>query len=59
MHLFSLEVFTYQQGTIELTPDKSKLIFPNRVLSPGTATVFDIAGSEPVLLIKNGHGNFG
>lgn len=56
---FSLGVSTYQQGAIELTPDKSKLIFANRGLSPGTAAVYDITGSTPVLLIKNGHGDLG
>jgi len=56
---FSLGVFTYQQGAIEITPDKSKLIFANRGLSPGTVAVFDITGSDPVLLIKNAHGTLG
>ena len=56
---FSLGVSTYQRGAIELTPDKSKLVFANRGLSPGTAAVYDITGSEPVLLIKNGHGDLG
>lgn len=56
---FSLGVSTYQQGAIELTPDKSKLIFANRGLSPGTAAVYDITGSAPVLLIKNQHGSLG
>ncbi len=56
---FSLGVFTYQQGAIELTPDKSKLIFANRGISPGTTAVFDITGSDPILLIKNQHGSLG
>jgi len=56
---FSLGVSTYQRGAIEITPDKSKLIFANRGLSPGTAAVFDITGSDPVLLIKNEHGTLG
>jgi DNA-binding beta-propeller fold protein YncE len=56
---FSLGVSTYQRGAIEITPDKSKLIFANRGLSPGTVAVFDITGSDPVLLIKNEHGTLG
>ena len=56
---FSLGVSTYQQGALALTPDKSKLIFANRGLSPGTVAVYDITGSTPVLLIKNGHGDLG
>ncbi len=56
---FALGVFTYQRGAIELTPDKGKLIFANRGLSPGTAAVYDITGSTPVLLIKNAHGALG
>ena len=56
---FSLGVSTYQRGAIEITPDKSKLIFANRGLSPGTVAVFDITGSDPVLLIKNAHGTLG
>ncbi len=56
---FSLGVFTYQRGAIEITPDKTKLIFSNRGLSPGTAAVFDITGATPSLLIKNAHGDLG
>jgi hypothetical protein len=56
---FAFNVSHYQRGAIEITPDKSKLIFANRGLSPGTAAVFDITGSDPVLLIKNEHGTLG
>lgn len=56
---FSGGVFVYQRGALEITPDRSKLLFANRGLSPGTVGIFDISGEAPELIIKNGHGDLG
>jgi len=56
---FALGVSTYSKGAVELTPDKTKLVFANRGLSPGTVAIYDITGSSPILLIKNDHGALG
>ncbi|TVZ38117.1 hypothetical protein P886_2470 [Alteromonadaceae bacterium 2753L.S.0a.02] len=56
---FSGGVFVYYRGALELTPNKDRLVFANRGLSPGTLAVFDISASEPQLLIKNAHGALG
>lgn len=59
MDMFSQGVNTYHRGAIELTPDKSRLVFANRGLSPGTLAIFDVTSDTPNLLIKNGHGDLG
>ncbi|WP_317932889.1 hypothetical protein [Halioxenophilus sp. WMMB6] len=50
---------TYTRGAIELTPDRSKLIFANRGLSPASTGVFEVTPSEPQLLIKNDFNTLG
>jgi hypothetical protein len=57
---FSDGVFTYSKGALELSPDKNRLVFANRGISPGTLAVYDVSGgATPQLLLKNGHGDLG
>jgi YVTN family beta-propeller protein len=56
---FSLGVFIYQKGLLELSPDGNTLYFANVGLSPGTLAAYDVSSIDPVLIYKNPHGDLG
>ena len=57
--VFSEGVSIYAGGLLEISPDRNKLYFANRGLSPGTLAKFDISTATPALLVKNPHGALG
>ena len=56
---FSNGVSIYRGGGLELTSDKTKLVFANRGLSPGTVAIWDLSGPSPDFQYKNEHGALG
>jgi DNA-binding beta-propeller fold protein YncE len=56
---FSLTVFVYGGGMLEISPDRATLYFANVGLSPGTLAAFDVSTATPALLYKNPHGALG
>lgn len=56
---FSLGVFVYHYGMLEISPDRNTLYFANSGLSPGTLAKYDVSTLEPQLLYKNSHGSLG
>ncbi len=56
---FSGGVFIYYGGLLQISPDRQKLYFGNRGLSPGTLAKYDVSTTSPTLEIRNPHGALG
>lgn len=56
---FKLGVSTFGGGMVEVSPDRNRLYFANRGVSPATLAVFDISQPTAGLIYRNPHGELG
>ncbi|MHB0998796.1 MAG: chitobiase/beta-hexosaminidase C-terminal domain-containing protein [Armatimonadota bacterium] len=56
---FSLGVFVYYCGFLQISPDKKTLYFGNTGLSPATLAKYDVSTNDPLLLYVSPHGSLG